>query len=158
MTVVPEPDFDLCLCLLNDALINDESVAKLIQLKQLLDGARFAEFWATLDDAGDDGETRELVADVVNFDDLVRQLVARTIAASHRTIARGLAQKFLNISAEAAFATFAQECGWTVEAQSGLVHIPPNTSNQATVAVVNEQLGLGQMSKLLSASATPIGL
>lgn len=69
LTTLPEPDFNLCLYLLNEQMVTEEPVVRLIALQDLIEQARFADFWKLYE--GDD-IYKELTAEVLGFEDSIR--------------------------------------------------------------------------------------
>jgi len=69
LTTLPEPDFNLCLYLLNDQMANEEPVVRLIALQDLLEQARYTDFWKIYES---DDIYKELTAEVLGFEDAVR--------------------------------------------------------------------------------------
>jgi len=69
LTTLPEPDFNLCLYLLNEQMVAEEPVVHLVALQDLIEQARFAEFWRVYE--GDD-IYKELTSEVVGFEDSIR--------------------------------------------------------------------------------------
>ena len=69
LTTLPEPDFNLCLYLLNEQMVAEEPVVRLIALQDLIEQARYADFWKLYE--GDD-IYKELTAEVLGFEDSIR--------------------------------------------------------------------------------------
>jgi translation initiation factor 3 subunit K len=69
LTTLPEPDFNLCLYLLNEQMVAEEPVVRLIALQDLIEQARFADFWKVYEA---DDIYKELTAEVLGFEDSIR--------------------------------------------------------------------------------------
>ncbi len=106
LTVFPSPDFSLCLHLLPSYILSppsssnnpssnptpgdaplSEAVQKLTILNNLLSGAKYREFWQTLDK---DDLYADLIADVGGFEELMRVRIAVTVGQSCREVERGV--------------------------------------------------------------------
>lgn len=151
LTVFPSPDFSLCLSLLpvhtlaplssaahnpaaGDAPLS-EAVQKLNELKNLLEGADYAAFWATLDS---DDLYADLIADVAGFEELMRVRIAATVSQAVREVDQAILESWLNLSG-ADFEHFVGSvCGWAVE--DGKVKVPINKDNEAKGTVVRENV------------------
>lgn len=69
LTTLPEPDFNLSLYLLSEHMVAEEPVVRLVALQDLLEQARFADFWNVYES---DDIYRELTAEVIGFEDSIR--------------------------------------------------------------------------------------
>lgn len=106
LTVFPSPDFSLCAHLLPSYILSppsssnnpssnptpgdaplSEAVQKLTILNNLLSGAKYREFWQTLDK---DDLYADLIADVGGFEELMRVRIAVTVGQSCREVERGV--------------------------------------------------------------------
>ena len=63
---LPQPHLAYCLPLISEALLDDEHVKQVVLFAQLLETARFREFWSELE------ETKEIVEHVKGFATAVR--------------------------------------------------------------------------------------
>ncbi|KAF3934261.1 hypothetical protein ABW19_dt0200582 [Dactylella cylindrospora] len=155
LTVFPSPDFSLCCHLLPPNLLNNSStspngdtLADAIQglhnLSLLLESSQFKEFWQTLD--GDDLYA-DLTADVVGFEDTIRNRVAGVTAASMREVSRELFEGWVNLSDDK-FETFVTETlGWAIDGDA--VVIPLNKDNEAKPTVTRETVKFDQFSRVI---------
>ncbi|KAF2641478.1 ARM repeat-containing protein [Massarina eburnea CBS 473.64] len=151
LTVFPDPDFSLCLSLLpshtlaplnssvhapaaGDAPLS-EAVQKLNDLKNLLEGADYTAFWATLDS---DDLYADLVADVSGFDELMRVRIAATVSQAVREVDRGILESWLNLQGKEFEHFVGTVCGWNVDGSN--IKIPINKDNEAKGTVVRENV------------------
>jgi translation initiation factor 3 subunit K len=151
LTVFPSPDFSLCLSLLpvhtlaplssaahnpaaGDAPLS-EAVQKLNELKNLLEGADYAAFWATLDS---DDLYADLIADVAGFEELMRVRIAATVSQAVREVDQTILESWLNLSGGDFEHFVGSVCGWAVE--DGKVKVPINKDNEAKGTVVRENV------------------
>ncbi|RKP10309.1 armadillo-type protein [Thamnocephalis sphaerospora] len=144
LVMSPEPDFNLCLYLLNGQIIADEKIACLIALQQLVEEARFVEFWAALEA---NEVSREAVSGMPDFDTAMRKLIAGVVTAVYQTVSVSVLEKQLNLKGKDLDQFIAAQ-GWAV--QDGVVSIPLNEENEAKSSVTTEALELNQMTKILA--------
>ncbi|KAF7728430.1 hypothetical protein EC973_006108 [Apophysomyces ossiformis] len=145
LTVVPAPDFNLCLYLLTEQS-SLESVQQLTVLQQLLEQSRYAKFWETYQS---NEAYKKLVASVVGFEDAIRKLIARVVAMSHQSISSSVLASYLALSG-AAFQKFCEEQQW--QEKDGVVNIPLNKDNEVKAVVVRETIKFEQLTKVIGYS------
>lgn len=151
LTVFPNPDFSLCLSLLptytlaplstsaanpaaGDAPLS-EAVQKLNTLNNLLGGADYASFWATLDS---DDLYADLVADVSGFEELMRVRIAVTASQTVREVERSILENWLNLQGKEFEHFVGNVCGWEISGSK--VKIPLNKENEAKGTIVRENV------------------
>ncbi|KAF9968005.1 hypothetical protein BGZ70_007202 [Mortierella alpina] len=134
LTTLPEPDFNLCLYLLNEQVIAEEPVVRLVALQDMIEQARFPEFWKIYE--GDD-IYKELTAEVLGFEDAMRANIANVVAMTFQLIESASLGANLNLKGEA-LSEFVKAEGWT-EA-SGVITIPVNKDNEAKATVLTENI------------------
>ncbi|KAI4204323.1 MAG: hypothetical protein LQ350_001303 [Teloschistes chrysophthalmus] len=180
LTVFPSPDFSLCLHLLPSYILSppssssssttttttphhhsasnptpgdaplSEAVQKLTTLNNLLESAKYREFWQTLDK---DDLYADLIADVGGFEELMRVRIAVTVGQSCREVERGVLEGWLAL-AGGGFEHFVREvCGWGVDetrgGKGGMVVIPVNKENEAKGTVVKEEVKFDQFARVI---------
>ncbi|KAG0046590.1 hypothetical protein BGZ83_008249 [Gryganskiella cystojenkinii] len=146
LTTLPEPDFNLCLYLLNEQMVAEEPVVHLVALQDLLEQARFAEFWRVYE--GDD-IYKELTSEVVGFEDSIRANIANAVAMTFQSIETENLATYLHLKGQA-LSDFVKTQGWT-EA-SGVVSIPVNKDNEAKTTVLTENIKFEQLTKIIGHS------
>ncbi|KAG0210034.1 hypothetical protein BGX28_009710 [Mortierella sp. GBA30] len=146
LTTLPEPDFNLCLYLLNEQMVNEEPVVRLVALQDLIEQARFADFWKIYE--GDD-IYKELTAEVLGFEDSMRTNIAHAIAMTFQSIELESLQAYIHLKSQA-LSDFIQQQGWTVA--SGVVTIPVNKDNEAKTTVLTENIKFEQLTKIIGHS------
>jgi translation initiation factor 3 subunit K len=112
-----------------------EAVQKLNELKNLLEGADYAAFWATLDS---DDLYADLIADVAGFEELMRVRIAATVSQAVREVDQTILESWLNLSGGDFEHFVGSVCGWAVE--DGKVKVPINKDNEAKGTVVRENV------------------
>lgn len=159
MTQFPSPQFDLALHLLSPAHSNPgpnsssdlaEAVGKLRALNAHLEGANYAQFWATLDNDNDDIYA-DLTTDIQGFEEIIRVRIAQLVSQSFREISVGVLESWLGLNSEEEVTKFATEtCGWKVEGD--VVHIPKNAENEAKKTEIREDVTVDMFSRVIKRS------
>ncbi|ORY12777.1 eukaryotic translation initiation factor 3 subunit K [Clohesyomyces aquaticus] len=155
LTVFPNPDFALCLSLLSTHVLVPlntsahapeiaEAVQKLNILNNLLGGADYAAFWATLDS---DDLYADLVADVSGFEELMRVRIAATVSQTVREVNRNVLETALNLEGKEFDHFVGTVCGWTIEGSK--IKVPLNKENEAKGTVVRENVKFDQFSRVI---------
>ncbi|KAG5463050.1 MAG: armadillo-type protein, partial [Olpidium bornovanus] len=132
LTAIPQPDFGTCLFMLNDTLMAEEPIGKLVAMRDLLETARYRDFWKFL---SSDGVAAKAVAEVTGFENAIRE--ARAVSMTCQSIRRRRLEEYINLSG-AGFDTFLSEQGWKLEGD--LVQIPINKDNEAKTTVLSENI------------------
>ncbi|KZZ92152.1 Translation initiation factor 3, subunit 12, eukaryotic [Moelleriella libera RCEF 2490] len=152
MTLFPSPQFSLALHLINpSATVAGELAEALIKLRSLnsqLQGAQYAQFWASVD--GDD-LCADLIADISGFEEMVRFRIAELVSQAYREIKLSHLESWLGLSEDATRRFLADVAGWNVDAD-GLVKIPPNPDNEAKKAEIREDVNFEQFSRVIRRS------
>ncbi|RIA98463.1 armadillo-type protein [Glomus cerebriforme] len=148
LTAIPNPDFNLCLYLLQEGALNDESIAKLILLQQSLEEARYQEFWETYEK---DDAYRELTSEAIGFDTAIRKVILTAICMAYQSISADLLRLYLNfVNDDDGFEAFIQSRGLTIK--DSVVIIPTNYDNEAKPTVIRENIKFEQLTKVIGYS------
>ncbi|KAF9986345.1 hypothetical protein BGZ65_007927 [Modicella reniformis] len=150
LTTLPEPDFNLCLYLLNEQMANEESVVRLIALQDLLEQARFTDFWKAYQ--GDD-IYKELTAEVLGFEDAIRSNIASAVAMTFQSIELKNLQEYVHLKGQA-LSDFIKAQGWTETTNGDLnvISIPVNKDNEAKTVVLAENIRFEQLIRVIGHS------
>lgn len=160
LTVFPGPDFSLGLSLLpphvlaplsssshnpaaGDAPLS-EAVQKLNELRNLLEGADYSAFWATLDS---DDLYADLIADVSGFEELMRVRIAATVSQAVREVDRNILESWLNLQGNEFEHFVGSVCGWNVDGAK--IKVPINKDNEAKGTVVRENVKFDQFARVI---------
>ncbi|KAJ3191696.1 hypothetical protein HK101_007490 [Irineochytrium annulatum] len=159
LAALPDPDFNLCLCLLTEDVLNEPAVARLIEMQHLLEHCRFERFWQMLEEdeaqGGDDEDRLDILRDYPEFDTRVRRFISSTLASSYQSISLPTLQRCLNLDGED-LADWISVIGATVNGeQSHLIDFPVSRDNQSKPVIVQETIKFEQLTKLIGASADP---
>ncbi|KAH6570392.1 hypothetical protein BASA82_000895 [Batrachochytrium salamandrivorans] len=148
--VLPESDFTLCLCLLREEWLADPLIAHLVYMHDLLEQARFAEFWKYLEE---EESVRDFTSDYSLFDDNVREFIAQTLSITYQTIAIVCLEEMLDLTDDDLADWVKMREGWTVNTEDdSLIDLPITSWNQAKEVVMQEDVKFEQLGKLLGRS------
>lgn len=150
LTAMPDPDFNLACCLLSEDICAQTPITTLTKLQELLETASFKDFWAML---RENEEARRLVDVCSNFDDRVRDFIARIVAITYQAVDVALVSEWLDLD-EAAVTEYCKGLGWTVEdgAEGKVLSPPLSRDNDIKPTVVTESLKFESLTKLIAAS------
>ncbi|KAH7915369.1 ARM repeat-containing protein [Hygrophoropsis aurantiaca] len=154
------PDFSLCVSLLDERLGSstlDEPdplpvlLPSLTSLHNLLQQCRFPAFWSLY--YSDDLEPlrENYTVECAGFDDAIRAVVAQAVKATFTRIGSERLSSYMNISGSD-LEEFASQQGWSLDSSTGVFTIPPNPDNQVGSVVVQENVKLPQLVKIVSHS------
>ncbi|KAK0208578.1 initiation factor 3 [Desarmillaria ectypa] len=161
LTASPLPDFNLCMSLLEDKPINttlDEpdplpALLPVIQgLHELLDRCRFPKFWDVYHSNELENLRDNYTVEYAGFEDAVREVAVRAVKATFRRIGTERLGQYLDLEGPELQA-YAENLGWSVDQSGTVVNIPPNPDNQIEATVVQENIKLPQLIKVISHAA-----
>lgn len=151
MTQFPSPQFSLALHLLNPTTAATgelaEAVSTLRDLNSALEGAQYARFWSTLN--GDD-LCADLIADVADFEDMVRHRIAHLVSQAFREVGLEQLGAWLGLNAEGTKKFVAEVCEWEVEGD--VVRVPKNPDNEAQKSEIREDVKIDMFSRVIKRS------
>lgn len=152
MTQFPSAHFSLALHLINPSAANQgelhEALSKLRTLNSQLEGAQYARFWEMVD--GDD-LCADLIADISDFEDIIRHRIAMLVSQAYREIELSLLESWLGLSKDATKKFVTEVAGWSVD-ESGNVKVPSNPENEAKKAEIREDVNVDQFSRVIRRS------
>ncbi|KAI8995551.1 initiation factor 3 [Trametes punicea] len=174
LTSAPFPDFSLCISLLDErpsSLTTTTTTSSsssstnpdepdplpqllpvLTQLHALLQQCRFPRFWALYRSDAVDALRDNYTVECVGFEDAVRDVAVRAVRAAFTSIGSERLGSYLDLSGDELNA-YVEKLGWTIDASSGVVRIPPNPDNQIESTVVQENIQLPQLTKIIAHAA-----
>lgn len=152
LTVLPEPDFNLCLCLLSEDITTPSTestdayantIPELIELQQLLESANFAEFWkrvapsststpsspkksASASTKTISKELQTVMKQCVEFDNLIRTFILTTVSTTFQTVPLSALTTMLNFPNATKTMEYLKTShpNWTVNQANDTVDIP----------------------------------
>ncbi|KAJ3146836.1 hypothetical protein HDU86_008394 [Geranomyces michiganensis] len=144
---LPDSDFGLCLYMLNEEVLKDADVARLVALHDLLQQARFGKFWTAVRDA----ETAALLVNGEQFAIRARRYIAGTLAIAYRVVAVDALQTALGLKdAKEVDAFLAESEGWTRDPEDkDAVVLPVTRENQPKPVVVAENIKFEHLTKVI---------
>lgn len=151
MTQFPSPQFSLALHLLNPTTAATgelaEAVTTLRDLNLALEGAQYARFWSTLN--GDD-LCADLIADVTDFEDMIRHRIAHLISQAFREVSLDQLSAWLGLNVEGTKKFITEVCEWEIEGDN--VKVPRNPDNEAQKSEIREDVKVDMFSKVIKRS------
>ncbi|KAI0757081.1 initiation factor 3 [Daedaleopsis nitida] len=161
LTSAPFPDFALCISLLDERRTPanaDEPdglpalLPVLSALHGLLQQCRFPAFWQ-LYRSDDVAPLRtEYTVECVGFEDAVRDVAVRAVRAAFTSIGSERLGTYLDLSGPELTA-YVERLGWELNEATGFVSLPPNPDNQIESTVVQENIQLPQLVKVIAHAA-----
>ncbi|KAJ7655111.1 armadillo-type protein [Mycena polygramma] len=160
LTASPLPDFNLCISLLDERPINanlDEPdplpslLPTLKLLNDLLYRCRFPAFWEVYQSDELDSLRDNYTVECVGFEDAVREVAIRAVKATFTRISADRLASYLDLNGSD-LAAFVEKKGWKMEVN--VVGIPPNPDNQIEATVVQENIKLPQLTKVIAHGAS----
>ncbi|KAH8835324.1 armadillo-type protein [Flagelloscypha sp. PMI_526] len=161
LTVSPSPDFNLCISLLEERPINipleepDPLPALLPVLKELhnlLYKCRFPAFWKLYQSAELENLRDNYTCEVVGFEDDIREVVVKSVNAAFTQISAERLASYLNLPVSSV-SDYAAKLSWRSADSGQTFNIPPNPDNQIEATVLQENIKLSQLSKVMSQAA-----
>ncbi|KAH8100649.1 initiation factor 3 [Cristinia sonorae] len=153
----PFPDFNLCISLLDERAANvnpDEPdplpalLPLLTTLHNLLQQCRFPAFWQLYRSDKSESLRDNYTVECVGFEDAVRRVVVRAVTGAFKRIGSERLSTYLNLDVED-LGEYVQKLGWTV-GDAGVISLPSNPDNQPVSTVVQENIQLHQLTKIIT--------
>ncbi|KAI0283318.1 ARM repeat-containing protein [Russula aff. rugulosa BPL654] len=148
---IPFPDFNLSVALLDDRASTtniDEPdplptlLPYLTHLHGLLQQCRFPAFWALYR-----SDALESLRD--NYTDSIREVAVRAVKATFQKIGSKRLGSYLDLEG-VELEDYIVRLGWKCDSSAGVVEVPPNPDNQIASTVVQEDIKLPQLTKVIS--------
>ncbi|KAI0036700.1 initiation factor 3 [Vararia minispora EC-137] len=158
LTNVPFPDFNLSIALLDarsPAAPLDEPdpfptlLPHLVSLHNLLQQCRFPAFWALYRSDELESLRDNYTVEVVGFEDAIRDVAVRTVKATFQRIGKKRLGSYLDLE-DADFDAYVEKLGWKTDESTGVVEVPSNPDNHISSTIVQEDIKLPQLSKIIS--------
>ncbi|KAG5644729.1 hypothetical protein DXG03_007858 [Asterophora parasitica] len=161
LTACPLPDFNLCISLLDERTANNNldepdplpTLLPILRgLHSLLYRCRFPAFWTAYRSEELETLRDNYTVECVGFENAVREVAIRAVKAAFTQISTERLGSYLELSGDDLQA-YIQKLGWTLDASSSVISIPPNPDNQIEATVVQESISLPQLTKVISHAA-----
>ncbi|KAG6330254.1 hypothetical protein ID866_8837 [Astraeus odoratus] len=161
LTAEPFPDFNLCISLLDDRPVNlnpDEPdplpvlLPILTNLYNLLHQCRFTAFWTFYHSDELESLRENYIVECVGFEDAIREVAARAVKATFTRIGLDRLGAYVDLSGPELDA-WVEKQEWTFDSSNGTVSIPPNPDNQIESVVIQENVKLAQLQKVITHAA-----
>ncbi|KAF9821953.1 hypothetical protein IEO21_00383 [Rhodonia placenta] len=164
LTSAPFPDFNLCISLLDERPVNtnpDEPdplpslLPTLTTLHNLLQQCRFPAFWAMYRSDEVESLRDNYTVECVGFENSVRDVVIRAVKAAFTRISSERLGTYLDL-AEDDLAAYVQKISWSIDPSTGIVSVPRNPDNHIESTVVQENIQLSQLTKVVAHAAQTV--
>ncbi|KAJ3281782.1 ARM repeat-containing protein [Rhizoclosmatium globosum] len=163
LAALPDPDFNLCLCLLSPEITANKHVAQIIELQQLLETCRFKDFWAQLEsfklpsydakDLKNGGPVKKVLDFFPQFDTRIRNFITSTLAITYQQISLAQFKDSVHLD-KAALTQWIKDAGCTINADdASLVDFPLISENLPKPALVKENIAFAQLTKIIASSS-----
>ncbi|KAI0068475.1 ARM repeat-containing protein [Artomyces pyxidatus] len=158
LTSVPFPDFNLSIALLDERVSTanlDEPdplptlLPHLTSLHSLLQQCRFPAFWVFYRSDELESLRDNYTVEVVGFEDAIRDVAVRAVKATFQRIGSKRLSSYLDLEGPE-LEEYVAKLGWKFDASTGVIELPPNPDNQITSTIVQEDIKLPQLSKVIS--------
>ena len=106
LTNLPHNDFTLCKCLIDAHRLDEELIARICELADLLELCQFTEFWEVIN------RFPEVTMKVANFEDSIRKFICHVISITYQTIHKATLQELLGVDSELHAREWAARYGW----------------------------------------------
>ncbi|KAG4088407.1 ARM repeat-containing protein [Neocallimastix lanati (nom. inval.)] len=142
LTALPDPDFNLCLALLNLDICSDPTISRLYELQKALEQCRFKDFWSLMADS----ETRNIVECCVGFENSIREFISHTIENLFVTIAKEEISGYLNLGGNE-LDEYAKNRNWVLN--DDVYTLPVVKENENKPKVVKENVNYEQLTQII---------
>ncbi|KAK3730261.1 hypothetical protein QZH41_019086 [Actinostola sp. cb2023] len=106
---LPNPDFIMCRCVIDDSIQQDQTIQKVIHLADLLETCSFAEAWKFI------AEESGIIEEVKGFHEAIRRYVSYVIEITYQTIEISLATDLLGGLQGSVLEEWIKARGWTTD-------------------------------------------
>ncbi|KAI8622783.1 armadillo-type protein [Chytriomyces sp. MP71] len=159
---LPDPDFNLSLCLLGAEVAANKHVAEMVRMQQLLEAARFKEFWAALE-AGfkvpaydakvKSGGALVKITDVFPaFTNQIRKYITATLSITYQQISLTQFNEYVHLNKKELTEWIVQSGCALNQDDSTLVDFPLISENLPKPALVKENIKFEQLTKIIGVS------
>lgn len=131
MTALPDPDFNLCLCLLSQDILANPSIVALVDLRNDLESCRFARFWTRVGGLA-------ILDECVGFHDSIRDFIATTLSNTFQVIGTRQLASYVDLQSADLF-NFIEEYGWSVDGDSVKIPVDRDIVASAAKPVVQQE-------------------
>jgi len=155
---VPFPDFNLSVALLDEKASSanmDEPdplpslLPYLTNLHSLLQQCRFPAFWALYRSDALEPLRDNYTVEVVGFENSIREVAVRAVKATFQKIGSKRLGSYLDLEG-VELEDYIARLEWRFDSSAGVVEVPPNPDNQIASTVVQEDIKLQQITKVIS--------
>ncbi|KAF8640481.1 hypothetical protein AX17_000144 [Amanita inopinata Kibby_2008] len=177
LTATPLPDFNLCISLLDERQVNttlDEPdplpslLPVLKNLYNLLYRCRFPAFWEYYRSSVLESLRDNYTVECAGFENAIRDVVIRAVKATFTRINLDRLGSYLDLDGQLphlstpklpqrvtaeGLESYIKNLGWDHDNSTGVINVPQNPDNQIEATVVQEDIKLSQIEKIIAHSA-----
>ncbi|KAI8443743.1 armadillo-type protein [Phakopsora pachyrhizi] len=151
-----DSDFSLGLSMCGDRMSNLVTpqatlnlVSLLSQLSSTLQSRRFPAFWKLI--ASQDFEQlRPIIESIVDFDNLIRRSISKSVASCFKSISTDRLQNYLGYTNVEQVNCWIKEIGWSLV--DGKARIPDNADNCPVTSIIRENTTLSDLKQMIARS------
>ncbi|KAI9340843.1 armadillo-type protein [Obelidium mucronatum] len=159
---LPDPDFNLCLCLLSPEVIQNKHIVPIIELQQLLETCNFKEFWGRLEsfklpsydvkELKNGGPVKKVVDVFPQFSSRIRNYVTSTLAITYQQISLAQFKEYIHLD-KAELNEWIEQAGCSFsQDDASLIDFPLINENLPKPALVKENIRFEQLTKIIGVS------
>ncbi|KAF9270395.1 ARM repeat-containing protein [Marasmius fiardii PR-910] len=159
LSASPLPDFNLCISLLDERPINAtlDEPDPLPQLLPILQGlhhllyrCRFPAFWRAYRSEQLSSLRENYTVEVAGFENSIRDVAIRAVKSTFTRISTDRLGLYLDLNSPEELNSYIETLGWTLDSTGAVINIPPNPDNQIAATVVQENIKLPQLTKVIA--------
>jgi len=142
LTALPNTDFVLCKCLIDCNLLEDETIALILNLHNLLETCRFQDFWVEL------SMRPKLIQRITGFENSIRKFICHVIQITYQTIEKSTLISLLGNLADNQLQQWMTQNGWK-EDENGFVFVTNQDENIKTKNIT-EKIDLENVAQVIT--------
>jgi len=143
LTALPNTDFVLCKCLIDSTLLDDDMIAVITSLHNLLETCRFQEFWGEL------SAKPAIIKGVNGFENSIRKFICHVIQITYQTIEKNALRSLLGGLADNQLHQWMAQNGWK-DVENGFVFVTNQDDNIKTKNIT-EKIDLENVAQVIAA-------
>lgn len=156
LLALPDSDFTLCLCLLNESILADPIISVIVTGQQHLEMGKFEEFWTEVNTLP---QWKSAIKDCTGFREGIRKFMSEILMATYQIIDIHRLEKYLNLDKKT-LADYAKTQGWIMQGNNfiqisdGKEILNPSSAPSApkTVTSTQEVLTYDQLTRIVGQS------
>jgi len=143
LTALPNTDFVLCKCLIDSTLLEEENIALITSLHNLLETCRFQEFWREL------SIRPQLIQGITGFENSIQKFICHVIQITYQSIEKSSLRSLLGSLADNQLNQWMTQNGWK-DIENGFVFVANQEENIKTKNIT-EKIDLENVAQVVAA-------